>query len=187
MYVTCRVPCHGRTLARSLSLFAVTTMSDDDQNPRPTKRVRLDPPSSLLEFTSSLTPPPSSPPVSQADSNTTSTRNDELRPLPPAVLLVSLPSLLAHPPNHRYYVQSLYLSLCALRKCLTLPALSPEIECRAWTSLAEIGMKVVHGGLSEDESCPWAKNIETEVSIDISWLLAYAQGRFRWTKRLAKG
>ncbi|KAH9926501.1 uncharacterized protein B0H18DRAFT_1006448 [Fomitopsis serialis] len=91
-----------------------------------------------------------------------------LRPLPPAVLLISLPALLAHPPNHKYYIPSLVLSLTALRKCLTLSGLSPEIECRAWTGLAEIGMKVISGGLSQSEDCPWALGIETEVEKAIS-------------------
>lgn len=85
--------------------------------------------------------------------------------LSPAVLLVSLPGLLAHPPNHKYYVPSLMLSLAALRKCLTLSALSPEIECRAWTGLAEIGMKVISGGLSQSEDHPWADGIESEVRV----------------------
>ena len=57
------------------------------------------------------------------------------------------------------------LSLTALRKCLTLPALSPEIECRAWTGLAEIGMKVISGGLSQSEDHPWASGIEAEVRL----------------------
>ncbi|KZT73388.1 hypothetical protein DAEQUDRAFT_721986 [Daedalea quercina L-15889] len=86
-----------------------------------------------------------------------------LKPLSPAVLLVSLPGLLAHPPNHKYYIPSLVLSLAALRKCLKLSGLSPEIECRAWTGLAEIGMKVISGGLSQSEDYPWAKGIEGEV------------------------
>ncbi len=68
-----------------------------------------------------------------------------------------------HPPNHRYHRLSVQLSLAALRKCLSLPALSPEVECRAWTGLAEIGMSVISGGLSEDDDRPWAKGIEAEV------------------------
>lgn len=88
-----------------------------------------------------------------------------MKSVSPAVLLVSLPGLLAHPPNHKYYVPSLMLSLAALRKCLTLSALSPEIECRAWTGLAEIGMKVISGGLSQSEDHPWANGIEAEVRL----------------------
>lgn len=126
-----------------------------DENPRPHKRARLDSspamPSSSL---SSLTSAPTSPSKSQ---------NPQLKPLPPAILLVSLPALLAHPPTHRYYIPSLCLSLCALRKCLTIPALSPEIECRAWTGLAEVGMRVISGGLHGNEDYPWARGIEAEV------------------------
>lgn len=137
-------------------------MSSDDDNPRPSKRARLNLPLSPLQISSSLTPPPSSSPTAPTEASS-SRSAVQLRPLPEAVLLVSLPSLIAHPPNHRFYVQSLYLSLCALRKCLALPALPPEIECRAWTSLAEIGMKVIHGDLHEKEEQSWATGIEVEV------------------------
>lgn len=126
-------------------------------NPRPQKRAKLDSspemPSSSL---SSLTSAPTSSPVKSQESC--------LKPLPPAVLLVSLPTLLAHSPTHKFYIPSICLSLCALRKCLTIPALSPEIECRAWTGLAEIGMRVIAGGLHENEDCSWAHGIEAEVS-----------------------
>jgi hypothetical protein len=53
----------------------------------------------------------------------------------------------------------------ALRQCLLLPTLSPEIECRAWCSLAEIGMKVISGGFTEDNGHPWANGIEVEVRV----------------------
>ncbi len=137
--------------------FLPAVMLDD--NPRPQKRVRresfsLSPPSS-----SPLTPPPSSP----VPSTSTSQSDSPLRPLPHAVLLLSLPSLLVHPPSHRYYIQSICLSLCSLRKCLSLPALSPEIECRAWTGLAELGMKVISSGFSQSEDHLWARGIEAEV------------------------
>ncbi|OSD01133.1 hypothetical protein PYCCODRAFT_1468829 [Trametes coccinea BRFM310] len=98
--------------------------------------------------------------MSQSDS--------DLKPLPPAVLLVSLPSILAHPPNHKYYVHSLVLSLKALRKCLSLPALLPDIECRAWTGLAELGMRVIAGGFSQSQEHPWANGIESEVEKALS-------------------
>ncbi|GJE89523.1 hypothetical protein PsYK624_056250 [Phanerochaete sordida] len=113
-------------------------------------------PSSSL---SSLSSVPTSPSKSQ---------EPRLKPLPPAVLLVSLPALLAHPPTHKFYIQSLCLSLCALRKCLTIPALSPELECRAWTGLAEIGMRVIAGGIHEHEDFPWAHGIEGEVDKALS-------------------
>ncbi|CCM03812.1 uncharacterized protein FIBRA_05961 [Fibroporia radiculosa] len=116
-----------------------------DDTPRPSKRRRVEPRSSS--------------PLQE----TTSESRPSLAPLPPAVLLVSLPALLAHPPNHRYYIQSLVLSLASLRKCVALPALSPEIECRAWTGLAEIGMKVIGGGFSQNEHYIWANGIEIEV------------------------
>ena len=86
-----------------------------DDNPRPSKRQR----------TSSL-----------------SISAIELVPLPDSALLLSLPSLLLHPPNHRNHRQSLWLSLFALRKCLTLSKLEPYEECRALTEVAEIGFKI---------------------------------------------
>ena len=142
-----------------------TSMLDD--SPRPHKRARLDSspmmPSSSL---STLTSAPSSPSKSQGPC---------LKPLPPAVLLVSLPSLLAHPPTHRLYVPSLCLSLCAFRRCLTIPALSPEIECRAWTGLAEIGMRIIGGGLHESEECSWARGIEAEVGVVLRAVVAYSR------------
>ncbi|EKM61558.1 uncharacterized protein PHACADRAFT_204728 [Phanerochaete carnosa HHB-10118-sp] len=133
---------------------------NDDINPRPQKRARLDSspemPSSLL---SSLSLEPTSPSKPQ---------EPHLKPLPQAILLVSLPALLAHPPTHKFYIPSICLSLSALRKCVTIPALSPEIECRAWTGLAEIGMRVIAGGLHENEEFPWAQGIESEVDKALS-------------------
>ncbi|KAJ8495087.1 hypothetical protein ONZ51_g1909 [Trametes cubensis] len=160
-----------------------------DENPRPLKRQRIQPEPSLSAVTddagwsSDLTSLPSSSnpalhghassfsssplkPLSQPHSQPEP--EPELRPLPPSVLLVNLPALLAHPPNHKYYVHSLVLSLTALRKCLALPALSPDIECRAWTGLAELGMRVIAGGFSQSEEHVWAKGIELEVEKALS-------------------
>ncbi|KAG7100224.1 hypothetical protein E1B28_001999 [Marasmius oreades] len=84
-------------------------------------------------------------------------------PLPSAVLLISLPKLLIHPPNHRFHAHSLCISLLALRRCLQMPGLSPDIECRAWTAIVEIGMIALEGGFSLDEDHIWARNLEKEV------------------------
>ncbi|KAI0095066.1 hypothetical protein BDY19DRAFT_880730 [Irpex rosettiformis] len=142
-----------------------------DSNPRPSKRLRRDSsPADLTVFSSqsTLTPPPSSEPGSPPPS-------PSLKPLPAGILLVALPSLLAAPPNHRKYVQSLDLSLQALRQCLSLPALSPEIESRAWCGLAEVGMKVISGGFSEEEAHPWAHDVEAEVDKAIGKATVIAQ------------
>ncbi|KAH9942974.1 hypothetical protein B0H21DRAFT_749241 [Amylocystis lapponica] len=120
-------------------------MSDD--NPRPAKRQRRS--ESPLSSSSDIVQP-------------------NFTPLPPAVLLVSLPSLLVHPPNHPAYVNSLCLSLTSLRRCLALGSLPPEIECRAWTGLAELGMKVISGGFSQSADYPWARGIESEVEKALS-------------------
>ncbi|KIM38243.1 hypothetical protein M413DRAFT_447988 [Hebeloma cylindrosporum] len=68
------------------------------------------------------------------------------RPLPADVLLLSLPQLLQHPPTHRHHTRSLFLSLFAMRKYLSLPGLDSILECRASTELAEIGFRI---GLGE--------------------------------------
>lgn len=178
------------TSYRDLALaFSFTTMSNDDDNPRPTKRPRTDPSLSQVSSSSTLTPPPSSPPAAtEASGESSSTQHPALKPLPEPVLLVALPRLLIHPPNHRYYIKSLFLSLCSLRRCLALPALSPEIECQAWTGLAEIGMKVIHGGLSQNEAHTWASGIEVEVCVcPIASLVRSLTRICRSMKRSVKG
>ncbi|KAI0066715.1 hypothetical protein BV25DRAFT_1849368 [Artomyces pyxidatus] len=125
-------------------------MSDDDPNPRPAKRQRM-------EFL---------PPVAQ---------NRSLTTLPAPVLLLALPDLFAHPPTDAHHPRSIHLSIQSLRKCLSLNSLSPEVECRAWTALAEIGMVVIDGGMSQNIECPWAHGIEQEVEKAISKGLLIAQ------------
>ena len=46
-------------------------------------------------------------------------------------------------------------------------ALSPEIECRAWTTLAQVGLQVIGSRMSASshERHAWARNIEAEVRI----------------------
>lgn len=113
----------------------------DDDNPRPQKRAR---------------------PASHSSPHPTPQR--PLAPLPPAILLLSLPALLLHPPTHRHHAPSLALSLAALRRCLALRSLDPDVECRAWTALAEVGMLVVGGGFSQRvEEHTWAQGVELEV------------------------
>ncbi|KAL0952180.1 hypothetical protein HGRIS_008793 [Hohenbuehelia grisea] len=120
---------------------------DDDQdlNPRPQKRQR-----------------------------TTSSPELKLSPLSPSALLISLPRLLLQPANHPLFIQSLYLSLLACRRCLRLPGLTPDIECRAWTGIAEIGLKAITAGLC-DSKIPWASGIESEVEKAVSKGLLIAQ------------
>lgn len=122
-----------------LSAFMAMEAPSDD-NPRPAKRARIAP----------LDP---------------STTTHEC-PDPPAILLLSLPGLLVHPPNHRYHVPYLFLSLRALRRCVAIEALDPGVECRAWAALAEVGMQVIEGGFSESGLAEygWASGVEIEVS-----------------------
>ncbi|KJA19213.1 hypothetical protein HYPSUDRAFT_168399 [Hypholoma sublateritium FD-334 SS-4] len=84
--------------------------------------------------------------------------------LPPDVLLLSLPHLIAHPPTHKYHTRSLLVTLFALRKCLSVPNLDILVECRAWTELAEVGLRI---GMDQP-------GIESEVSKAISKALMIA-------------
>lgn len=89
--------------------------------------------------------------------------DDHRAHLPAPHLLLSLPALLIHPPSHPHHPHSLHLSLVALRKCLTLKALTPDLECRAWSALAEVGFRVVGGGFSTSADHMWANGVDTEV------------------------
>ncbi|EEB89738.1 hypothetical protein MPER_12132, partial [Moniliophthora perniciosa FA553] len=46
---------------------------------------------------------------------------------------------------------------------ITLFTRALYIECRAWTTLAELGMTVIGGGFSHDNYHLWARDIENEV------------------------
>ncbi|EJC98575.1 uncharacterized protein FOMMEDRAFT_95808 [Fomitiporia mediterranea MF3/22] len=98
-----------------------------------------------------------------------------LERLPPGVLLLALPGLLAVPPNHKSQVISYGLSLAALRKCVALGGLSPDIECRAWTGIAELGLRIVHAGWTQSEHFPWARGLDLEVENAIGKGLLIAQ------------
>ncbi|KAG1902737.1 uncharacterized protein F5891DRAFT_1215571 [Suillus fuscotomentosus] len=120
---------------------------------RPLKRQRTLPISaSPTPRSSSLTPPPYSPKLYPTPA---------LRPLPPAILLLALPGLLALPPTHPDFA---------------LPALAPDIECRAWTSLAEVGMRVMESGFcSQEGGCDWAVGIHSEAEKALGKGLLIAQ------------
>ncbi|EIW87452.1 hypothetical protein CONPUDRAFT_161980 [Coniophora puteana RWD-64-598 SS2] len=116
---------------------------------RPFKRQRTD---EATWNSSPLTPLPSSSPA-----------KPPLSPLPPHALLTWLPGIFVHTPNHRHHTLSLSLSLRSLRRCLALKALTPDVECWACTALAEVGMRVIAGGFSQQEEHLWAKGVELEV------------------------
>jgi hypothetical protein len=92
-----------------------------------------------------------------------------LVPLPPPHLLLALPSLLIHPPTHKYHLQSLLLSQRALRRCLALPEseLDRDIECRAWTALAEIGIGCLALGTGQE-------SIQGEIEAEVEKALTKA-------------
>jgi hypothetical protein len=54
-----------------------------------------------------------------------------------------------------------------------MSALSPEIECRAWTILAQVGLQVIASQLSASphERHAWARNVEAEVGTDNTFTL----------------
>ncbi|KAF8515678.1 hypothetical protein BU17DRAFT_76792 [Hysterangium stoloniferum] len=71
-------------------------------------------------------------------------------------LLLALPALFAVSPIHPQYIQSLHLSLLAVRRCVQLrdhvsAGMTPELECRAWTAFVELGMKIVGASLSSND------------------------------------
>ncbi|RXW13250.1 hypothetical protein EST38_g12605 [Candolleomyces aberdarensis] len=78
--------------------------------------------------------------------------------LPTPVLLLALSNLLLHPPTHRQYSKSLYLSILATWKCLSYQNLDPDVECRAWTALAELGFRM---GLGEQDV---EQHVETAIT-----------------------
>ncbi|CAA7268917.1 unnamed protein product [Cyclocybe aegerita] len=88
-----------------------------------------------------------------------------MAPLPPEILLLSLSTLLAHPPTHKHHTRSLFVAQLALRKCLSLPGLDSNTECRAWTELAEVGLRT---GLNEP-------GVESEVERAITKALVIAK------------
>lgn len=91
-------------------------MYDSEENPRPAKRQKIDIQSS---------PKP-----------------QKLPQLTLANLLLSLPSLLLHPPTHTNHERSLALSYHALKTCNTMTSLDKTVECRAATGLAELGLLI---------------------------------------------
>lgn len=143
-------------MTRAPPRHSLVAMSDD-LNPRPQKRSRTS--DDVADTTQSSDPPPPPPPPS-----TSSQPLSTFRTLPPPILLLALPALLAHPAGHEHYPLSLFLSLRALRTCLGLKALTPDVECRAWTSLAEVGLRVVNSGFSTSGTHSWANGTESEVS-----------------------
>jgi len=94
------------------------TPSSDD-NPRPLKRQRIES-------------------IQDTDKDASNAQN--LNSIPCSTLLLALPSILIHPPMHPHHQTSLQLSSAALKKCLELPEIEKDLECRAWTALAEVGI-----------------------------------------------
>ncbi|TEB28133.1 hypothetical protein FA13DRAFT_1690790 [Coprinellus micaceus] len=111
-----------------------------------------------------LTTPSSSKPHSVSKS-TLGLDEASLDPLPLPVLLLSLSSVLMHPPTHRHYAKSLYMSFLSTLKCTESTNLDPDMECRAWTGLAELGFRL---GLGEE-------GVEAQVEVAITKALLISQ------------
>ncbi|KAJ3936138.1 MAG: hypothetical protein NXY57DRAFT_986899 [Lentinula lateritia] len=139
-------------------------------SPRSAKRRKLD---EDVEMSDTLIL--SSSPLTEPDVQEEEEEKLSLNPLPDSILLLSMPYILIHPPNHQLHAHSLCMSLLALRRCLKIPGLSPDVECRALTSLAEVGMIVIDGGFSQQELHVWANGIEPEVEEATSKGLMIAQ------------
>ncbi|KAF9518167.1 hypothetical protein BS47DRAFT_1338740 [Hydnum rufescens UP504] len=89
--------------------------------------------------------------------------------------LLNLPIRLLHPPSHPNHVLALYCSLLSLRQCIHLntdldknnnahgDVLGPEMLCRAWTTLAEIGLLILRAGFGGDAAPNWCRGIEGEI------------------------
>ncbi|KAJ3750889.1 hypothetical protein DFH05DRAFT_129609 [Lentinula detonsa] len=147
----------------------VSSSSSSPPSPCSDKRQKLD---EDVEMSDTRTP--SSSPLTEIDVHDGEEKLS-LTPLPDSMLLLHLPSILIHPPNHPLHARSLCMSLLALRRCLKVPGLSPDIECRALTSLAEVGMIVIDGGFNQQEQHVWAQKIEPEVEEATSKGLMIAQ------------
>lgn len=151
----------------AFSGFYSTFRMMDCANPRPAKRQRKESAPDELPELQSLdlnAPSPRTLSSRSRQMKPASASIQRLRPLPAPVLLSSLPSLLMHPPIHRLHPTSLMLSLTSVKKLLSAPALNPDVECRAWTMWAEIGMCIIDGGYHERNDCSeWAGKIVGEV------------------------
>ncbi|KAH6911011.1 hypothetical protein BKA70DRAFT_1099641 [Coprinopsis sp. MPI-PUGE-AT-0042] len=108
-----------------------------DIDTRPLKRMKLTTSESslsnaLVPTTTASTPTPAVP-VAPAQMPTA---------LPLPLLLLSLPALFLQPPTYQpTYFKSLSLSRLAFQRCLAMQSLDSDVECRAWTGLAEVGIR----------------------------------------------
>lgn len=106
----------------------------------------------------------SSSPLVNKVATTPRRRHERQSPFPISTLLLRVPGLLTVPPNHKASVTAYVVSLNALRKCLAIPGgLAPDVECRVWTALAELALKVIRAGWTQDGQHPWARSLENEV------------------------
>lgn len=105
-----------------------------DVDARPLKRMKLTTASESSSLSNALVPTTSTPaPAVPA----------QVPPaLPLPLLLLSLPALLLQPPTYQpNFFKSLSLSRLAFQRCLAMQSLDSDVECRAWTGLAELGFR----------------------------------------------
>ncbi|CUA75580.1 hypothetical protein RSOLAG22IIIB_11850 [Rhizoctonia solani] len=113
---------------------------------------------------------------------------EEAEYAPTATVLLAIPMLVSHPPDHPLHIPGLRVSLKALRRCTGLTshndnakrtkgdgwigygeAMTPEVEIRAWIALAEVGMMVIRTRCSrwgEDDQTVWEWTLGVEQDID---------------------
>ncbi|EJU02554.1 hypothetical protein DACRYDRAFT_115607 [Dacryopinax primogenitus] len=96
---------------------------------------------------------------------------DQLSKLPDAVLLLMIPQLVLEPPSSPNYVSALYVSWLAVSRCSRL-TLTAELEVRALTGLAEVGLLVLDAELEEQ----WVKGVlgQAEKGIERGLVIAKA-------------
>ncbi|KAF9461040.1 hypothetical protein BDZ94DRAFT_1299517 [Collybia nuda] len=102
---------------------------------------------------------------------------DKFNKIPAPHLLLALPSLVLHPPTHRHHLQSIHVARHALRRCLALN-LDSDLECRAWTALAELGLLgLTSPGLARgrDEDARWRGELQNEVEKALTKALPISQ------------
>lgn len=113
----------------------------------------------FISFMTDSNPRPSKRPRVNRNGPTATPGSSKISALPAQQVIPTVP---IHPPNHPLHLRSLSLSLESLRKFVVLDVLDPDVECKAWCSLAEVGMMVVKAGFTTDVP-EWAVGVEDEV------------------------
>ncbi|KAH6896175.1 hypothetical protein BKA70DRAFT_1318603 [Coprinopsis sp. MPI-PUGE-AT-0042] len=124
-----------------------------DIDPRPLKRMKLM--TSESSLSNALVP------------TTTASTPTPAVPAAPAPMPTAPPAPAPLPPTYQpTYFKSLSLSRLAFQRCLAMQSLDSDVECRAWTGLAEVGIRYGLDG---------AEGVEYEVEKAVTKALLIAQ------------